>query len=146
MASSIKHFFTDTQQKQIVEAIRAAELNSSGEIRVHLEARTKLDPVTRAREVFSKLKMHKTKARNGVLFYLAIDDHKFAVIGDSGIDTVVHDGFWEKIKDTTIEKFKKGEFTEGLIQGILEIGNSLKEYFPYHRDDENEQEDEISFG
>jgi len=146
MPSTVKKFFAQVDKEKIVAAIAAAEMNTSGEIRVHLESKTNLDPVSRARKIFAKLKMHKTKAKNGVLFYLAVDDHKFAVIGDSGIDAVVRDGFWENIKDKVIENFKQGNFAEGLVQGILEVGISLKEYFPYQSNDTNEQKDEISFG
>lgn len=146
MTTSVKKFFSEEEQEAIVSAITRAEKNTSGEIRIHLEAKSNLDPVSRARQIFTKLKLHKTKARNGILFYLATDDHKFAVIGDSGIDAVVSQGFWENIKNKVLEKFKQGNFAEGLIQGIIEAGNSLQEYFPYKADDENEHKDEISFG
>ncbi len=145
MPKNIQKFFSKHDQDRIVEAIKAAELNSSGEIRVHLEAKTKLDPVLRAQTIFTKLKMHKTQSRNGILFYLAIEDRKFAIIGDSGIHSVVGDEFWRKIKDTVLAKFQESHFTEGLIEGIQAAGNSLKQYFPYQSGDTNEQKDEISF-
>lgn len=89
--------------------------------------------------------MHKTEVHNGILFYLAVADHKFAVVGDSGIHAVVGDEFWKNIKDTTIEHFKHGEFVQGLIEGISKAGDSLKQYFPYHHLDRNELKDNISF-
>lgn len=145
MSASTQDFFSKQDQIRIVEAIKAAELNTSGEIRVHLESKTKLDPITRAQAVFKKLKMHKTQSRNGILFYLAVEDHKFAIIGDSGIHAVVGDEFWERIKESVINKFKDSLFLEGLVEGIQVAGHSLKQYFPYQNDDKNEQKDEISF-
>ena len=140
-------FFTKTETEKILEAIKIAEKETSGEIRVHIESKhSDEDPVERARKIFVKLKMHLTKDRNGILFYLSINDRKFAVIGDHGIDQVVRADFWVEIKDTVLEKFKQGLFAEGLIQGINQAGISLKEYFPYHSADKNELDDAINFG
>lgn len=140
-------FFTKAETEKILEAIKAAERNSSGEIRVHIESKhSDEDPVERARKIFVKLKMHLTKDRNGILFYLSTVDRKFAVIGDRGIDAIVHDSFWVAIKDTVLEKFKQGLFAEGLIEGIIHCGASLKEYFPYLDADKNELDDAINFG
>jgi uncharacterized membrane protein len=96
--------------------------------------------------LFKTLKMHKTKARNGVLIYLSIDDRKFAIIGDSGINRVVPEGFWNDIKEEMIAHFAKGEHAIGLIKGIEATGQHLKKYFPWQADDVNELSDEISFG
>lgn len=139
-------FFSNPEIQSILGAIDAAELNSSGEIRVHLEAKCSLDPVLRAKEVFKKLKMHKTKLRNGILFYLATDDRKFAVVGDQGIHQVVGEEFWIAIKDSALSKFKEGFFVEGLIDGINQAGKSLKEFFPYQDGDQNELDNGISIG
>ncbi|MDX2195872.1 MAG: TPM domain-containing protein [Cytophagales bacterium] len=139
--------FTDIQQKTIISAIKKAELNTGGEVRVHIENHCKLPNVLdRASEVFAILKMHKTKLRNGVLFYLALKDHKFAILGDAGINKVVPPDFWDKIKDHCIAMFKEGKYTEGLSDGILMAGEQLKIHFPYMSDDVNELSDEISFG
>jgi uncharacterized membrane protein len=145
MPKNIQGFFSKQDQDRIIEAIKAAELNTSGEIRVHLEAKSKLDPIVRAQAIFTKLKMHKTQSRNGILFYLAVEDHKFAIIGDKGIHTVVGDEFWDRIKETVISNFKESRFTKGLVEGIQVAGHSLKQYFPYQSNDKNEHKDEISF-
>jgi uncharacterized membrane protein len=88
--------------------------------------------------------MHKTDLRNGVLFYVGVQDHSFVILGDQGIDKVVADDFWESTKDLVIASFSKGDFAEGLVSGIREAGIQLKNYFPYESDDENELSDEIS--
>ena len=111
---------------------------------MHFEKSLDLDPIKRAQELFYHLEMDKTQFKNGVLFYVAVDDHKFAIIGDEGIDKVVPDDFWESIKDEVINEFKKGNPTQGLVLGILHAGEKLKEYFPYGGKDENELSDEIS--
>ncbi|MCH8014885.1 MAG: TPM domain-containing protein [Candidatus Dadabacteria bacterium] len=139
-------FFTSDQKQQIIGAIKDAELNTSGEIRVHIENRCKKEVLDRAATVFATLKMHKTKLRNGVLFYLAIKDQKFAILGDGGINAVIPDDFWDKIKEMMQQKFKEGEFTVGLSSGIKMAGEQLKAHFPYQSDDINELDDDISFG
>jgi len=141
-----KEFFNEEDRKQIIDAIKEAELNTSGEIRVHLDKTCDEDVLDRAAYWFEKLQMHKTEQRNGVLFYLAYNDHKFAVLGDAGINQKVSDDFWDGIKERMIEAFKEGRFADGLSNGILESGEQLKAHFPYQSDDVNELSDDISFG
>jgi uncharacterized membrane protein len=138
--------FTKEQQNKIVEAIKQAEFNTSGEIRVHIEEKCKKDVLDRAADVFAMLKMHKTKLRNGVLFYLSVEDRKFAILGDAGINAKVPENFWESVKETVLEQFTSGNQTEGLVKGILMAGEKLKAHFPYQKDDVNELSDDISFG
>lgn len=138
--------FTKEQQKQIVDAIKLAEHNTSGEIRVRIEKSCKKDVLDRAADVFALLRMHKTKLRNGVLFYLSYEDHRFAILGDAGINAKVPDDFWESTRNMMLDYFKSGNLTEGLVKGILMAGEKLKEYFPYQKDDINEISDSISFG
>lgn len=139
-------YFTSDQKKYIENAIKEAELNSSGEIRVHVENKCKGDVLDRAADVFAMLKMHKTELRNGVLFYLALNDKKFAVLGDAGINAVVPDDFWEDVKGVMVEQFAKNNLAKGLAKGIELAGQKLKEHFPFQKDDVNELPDEISFG
>ncbi|GGZ19838.1 hypothetical protein GCM10007049_10490 [Echinicola pacifica] len=139
--------FTKAEKEQIVAAIKAAELQTSGEIQVHMESHCKGDVLDRAADVFAKLKMHKTQLRNGVLFYLAVEDKKFAVLGDAGINAAVPEDFWNSIKEEMLLHFKQGQFVAGLVTGIQKSGEALKSHFPYDSDtDENELSDEISFG
>jgi len=138
--------FTDQDRKSIIEAIETAEEQSSGEIQVHIENRCTEDVLDRAAEVFALLKMHKTELRNGVLFYLAVKDHKFAVLGDKGINAVVPDHFWDDVKELMQNHFRQGEFAKGLREGILLAGNQLKSHFPYKGDGKNELPNTISFG
>lgn len=140
-----KNKFTEEQKKKIQEAIAAAELNTSGEIRVHIDDRCKVDPMKNAIEVFERLGMHQTEQRNGVLFYVAMEDHKLAILGDKGINDVVPDHFWDVIRDLMVDQFKKGNFTEGLVHGILMAGEELKAAFPYNEADNNELSNDISF-
>lgn len=141
-----KQIFDVDQQKQIVDAIKQAEKDTSGEIRVHIENKCKEDVMDRASYIFEKLEMHKTDQRNGVLFYIAVKDQKFAILGDAGINAKVPADFWEEIKKNMLIHFKKGDFTIGLSQGILMSGVQLKSHFPYQSDDVNELSDDISFG
>ena len=139
-------FFTREQQEAIVRAIGEAEHATSGEIRVHLETSCKADVLDEAAWLFRKVGMHKTADRNGVLIYLALKERKFAIIGDTGINSVVPLGFWDNIRDHMKQRFTENLFTEGLTEGIIMAGMQLKEHFPRTRDDVNEITDTISFG
>jgi uncharacterized membrane protein len=141
-----KDFFTASQQEAIQASIATAELNTSGEIRLHVDDKCPGDPVAKAIQVFEKLKMHETELRNGVLIYLAVKDHKLAIIGDKGIDEAVPDDFWDVIKNDLVSRFKEGKYTEGLVEGIHASGEQLKAHFPYQSDDTNELSNDISFG
>ncbi|MBW2962376.1 TPM domain-containing protein [Mesonia aestuariivivens] len=141
-----KELISAEEEEQIVEAIRTAEKNTSGEIRVHLEKKCPIKILDRAKAVFHELKMDNTKLENGVLIYLALEDRQFYILGDKGIDKKVPDNFWESTKDIMLAHFKKDNFKQGLIDGILKAGEQLKQHFPYQQDDINELSDEISRG
>src|SRR5690606_22697677 len=125
-----------------------AENNTSGEVRVHIEDTCEGEVLERAAQVFAYLHMHQTKLRNGVLFYVALKSHKFAVLGDAGINAVVPKNFWQEINQSVIADFKEGRYADGLAKGIRMAGDQLKSYFPYAGDhkDINELSDDISFG
>ena len=145
MSQSAKDFFSGEQRDDIKQAIMNAELDTSGEIRVHIDSKCKGEVMDRAFQVFKKLKMHDTGLRNGVLFYLAVKNRKFAIIGDKGINEVVPEDFWEELKSDMLDAFREENFTDGLIDGITRTGTHLKQHFPYKTDDVNELSDEISF-
>jgi uncharacterized membrane protein len=144
--SKTEDFLTAEQESEIVEAIRLAEENTSGEIRVHIEEKSEKPPFERAKEVFNNLEMFKTEARNAVLFYVDVADKKLAIIGDEGIDKVVSADFWNSTKDIVIQHFKNKDYTTGFVEGITEAGNQLKKHFPYQSNDVNELTNEISKG
>ncbi|MFN4084178.1 MAG: TPM domain-containing protein [Bacteroidia bacterium] len=142
-----KHFFTPQQEEAILNAIKHAENQTNGEIRVHVEAYCHgNDAYKRAVEVFEKLGMTDTSQKNGILFYLAYKDHLFSIIGDTGIHSLVTDAFWMELKMRLEENFKKGQFTEGLVEAINLSGIKLKQYFPKTADNTNELPNDISFG
>ncbi len=144
----MKSPLTPAQDAALVAAIRQAEVTTSGEIRVHLEDTCPTpEPLDRAAQVFGELNMHKTAARNGVLFYLAWQSRQFAVVGDSAINAAVPDEFWETTKEAVLEHFRGEKYVVGLERGIRMVGEQLKRYFPYDAaTDENELDDAISFG
>ncbi len=138
---------TEAEKLQIESAIKAAEKATSGEVRVHIENKcSQANVLDRATEVFATLKMHKTALRNGVLFYVAVKDKKFAILGDIGINTKVEKGFWDDISTEMKAFFKDNKLAEGLSIGVEKAGNQLKKHFPYQSNDTNELSDEISFG
>ncbi len=142
--SKVEAFLSSKDEETIVSAIKEAENNTSGEIRVHIEAHTDDDHYEHALQIFGELKMHETELRNGVLFYVAVKDHKFVILGDEGINNKVADNFWDITKEMMQVHFRKGEFKEGLVNGILKAGNQLKNHFPYQDDDVDELSNEIS--
>ena len=142
---SARKFFTRQQLDDIKLSIESAELETSGEIRVHIEEVCKGNVLDRAAYLFQKLGMAKTQLRNGVMIYVAIKDRKFAIIGDAGINEKVPEGFWDKAKTIMLNDFKEGLFTEGLCKAVLLAGEQLKQHFPHQDDDKNELPDEVSF-
>lgn len=152
--SKVEEFLTSEDEAAIIEAIRIAEKNTSGEIRVHLETHSlsaeepnePIDAFDRAVEVFDMLDMDNTKERNGVLIYVAVQDRTLVIMGDKGINDIVGQDFWESTKDIIINHFKNGNMKQGLVEGILKAGEQLKKHFPYKKDDKNELPNDISVG
>lgn len=136
-------YFTEERLAAIGQAIKGAEKTTSGEIRLYIEDKCKEDVLDHAAFLFSELNMHKTELRNGVLFYLAMQDRKFAILGDGGINAKVESDFWNHIKEEMLRLFKNGEFAKGLEKGIAMAGKALSEHFPYQKDDVNELPDDI---
>jgi uncharacterized membrane protein len=140
----VERFLNPEDEAEIIQAIRKAEEDTSGEIRVHLEYGLGKDPMERAWELFRELKMDNTRQSNGVLLYIAVHDHKFTICGDRGISEVVPEGFWDSTRDIIQDHFRKGNFKEGIIAGVLSAGKELKVHFPWNPEDPNELSDEIS--
>ncbi len=142
-----KAFLSKAEEQEIVAAIVIAEKNTSGEIRVHIEENSTKPSIERAKEVFHILNMDATELKNGVLFYVCTATKSFAILGDKGINELVAHDFWNSTKDVVLDKFKAGQYKEGLIKGILEAGIQLKKHFPYNSEtDTNELSNEISRG
>ena len=144
--SQVEDFLTKEEEQEIVEAIRVAETNTSGEIRVHIEKTTSIAAFDRALEVFHMLKMDNTKLQNGVLIYVAVQDHSFVICGDKGINDAVPDDFWDCTRDVMQQHFKQDHFKQGLVDGIKSVGEKLQQYFPWETDDTDELSNEISRG
>ena len=144
--SKVENFLTQAEEQAVVEAIRVAEMATSGEIRVHIEKTTSIVAFDRALEVFHLLKMNETQLKNGVLIYVAVKDKAFVVCGDQGINELVPTDFWESTKNVMAAHFKNDDFKQGLIDGITIAGEQLKKYFPCQVDDKNELSNEISNG
>ena len=144
--SKVEEFLSQEDESAVVEAIRKAEKNTSGEIRVHIEKTTSKAPFDRALEVFHLLKMDETELKNGVLIYLAVADRKFVICGDKGINDLVPTDFWDTTKTAMANHFKSGNFKQGLVDGITKAGEQLQKYFPFEEGDINELSNEISKG
>lgn len=138
-------FFDTDEERQIIRAIRVAELATSGEIRVHVEVGAKQPALAVATRIFGELGMHETKDRNAVLILLAVDRREFAILGDEGINKVVPVDFWDTERDLLAQHFRQGQFATGIEKVIEQTGRKLKQYFPYQTDDINELPDEISY-
>ena len=137
--------FSPEQEKEIVRSIAEAEKMTSGEIRVHITEKKEKDSMESAVAVFKELKMYKTQARNGVLIHICFGSRTFAIYGDKGIHEKVGDTFWEETKEKMQRQFSKENWVEGIKEGVLSVGEKLKEFFPFNEDDINELSDEIIF-
>jgi len=144
MSNRPQRYFTQSEEKKIIEAIGQTELATSGEMKVHVEGSSEQVAFERGVALFSELEMENTAQRNGVLFYIAMETHQFAIIADEGINKVVPSGFWNEITDSMREEFKQGNIVEGIVKGVEQAGLALKEHFPYQSDDRNEISNEIS--
>jgi uncharacterized membrane protein len=144
--SRVEKLLSNDEEQEIVQAILEAEKNTSGEIRVHIESHTRLNHFERAKEVFHLLKMDNTKDENGVLIYVAVNDRKFVIYGDKGIDNAGPDNFWDTTRDAIEAHFKNQNFKKGIIAGVLSTGKQLESHFPWNHGDLNELSDEVSKG
>ena len=138
-------FLTSRQEQQVTEAIRHAENRTSGEIRVHIEDSVSGDPLERAAYIFHELGMDETKQKNGVLIYIASDDHRAAIYGGEGIHRETGESFWSDILNDIIAHFKKQQYGAGLEQAVRRVGEKLAGLFPPDPDDINELPDDISY-
>ncbi len=140
----VRRFLSEADLEAVARAVSEAEAATSGEIRVHLDARCPGDPMARAVQVFERLGMHRTAARNAVLVYVAIDDRKLAVIGDVGVHARVTDDYWERLKERLVTEFREGRPRAGLTAVVREVGDLLRQHFPRGPDDRNELSDQVS--
>lgn len=141
-------FFTESEKEKLLEAIRLAEMETSGEVRVYVESRCRfVDPLDRAAEVFWGLKMDHTEERNAVLVYVAMRDHQYAVFADEGIYRKAGEAFWKEKVERMKDRFSKNQVAEAMVEVIADIGKALHSHFPYNKEtDRNELPDEIVFG
>lgn len=144
MAKSSEKFFSQSEKEALVASIRAAELLTSGEIKLHLQSKCKAQPFEEAKKVFEKIGMTRTQEKNGILFFLSLEDKQFVILGDSGIHEKVHEEFWNEIRREVIDFFSQGKFAEGLSRGIKLCGEKLAFYFPRRADDQDELSNDIS--
>ena len=139
-----KDFLAQLDQLRIVEAIGAAEKQTSGEIRVHIQPKAAGDIRTVAERTFERLGMTKTALRNGVLLFIACEEQRFTILGDSGINDKVSAGFWDEIAAKLTIRFKTGEFTDGIVEAIHSAGDALRHDFPRAEGDVDELTNEIN--
>lgn len=136
---------TEEQEQQVITAIKKAELQTSGEIRVHIEQHCNKDPLERAARIFHELGMDQTDQQNGVLIYIAGEDHKAAVYAGKGIHEQVEDGFWSDVLNLLLNHFKKSAFVEGIEAAVQKVALKLEDLYPYRKSDANELSNEISY-
>ena len=146
--SKKKEFFTAEEKHVIVEAVKAAEHRTSGEIRVFVESRCRfVDAIDRAAEIFYGLQMQKTDNRNAVLIYVAMKDRQLAILGDEGIHQKLGQEYWNNEVRKMIGNFNKENYAEGIGQCVSTVGEALHYHFPYDSNtDKNELPDDIVFG
>jgi uncharacterized membrane protein len=141
-----KKFFSKAEEQQIIDAIKIAERSTSGEIRFYVESKCEGDAYERAVALFHHLQLHEKHHRNGVLIYLATKERKFAIVGDEGIHTKVTDTFWEDVRTNMIEIFKQGNLVKGICEGVKQVGEKLKDSFPFDPNNKQGYTDKINHG
>ena len=139
-----QEFIAALDQDRIIRAIATAEGMTSGEIRVHIQPKSHGEIRNVAERTFERLGMTKTDLRNGVLLFIASEEHRFVILGDRGIDEKVPAGFWDEIAARLTMRFKQGEFTDGIVDAIHSAGEELRQYFPRKHGDVNELTNDIN--
>lgn len=129
----------------VKDAIRDAERFTSAEIRVCVARRCSIDPFQAACRKFEKLKMYKTALRNSVLIYVAPDDNKVAIVGDSGITKITQPDFWSNSLSEMISFFKDKKICIGICLGVKKVGELMKELYPADSENPNELSDDVIF-
>ena len=142
-----REFLTKLEHDRIVQAIREAEMKTSGEIRAFIQrGKLKSDPLVAAQRKFHRLDMHKARERNAVLIFVAPRAHKFAVIGDKAIHEKCGDVFWQQVTENMRTHFQNEKFSHALVEAIKEIGKLLAAHFPRTRANANELPDDVVQG
>jgi uncharacterized membrane protein len=142
----VRNFASDRDLEDVAAAVAKAEQRTAAEIRVHLDHRCEGEPMARAVAVFERLAMHRTEHRAGVLVYVAVADHKLAVIGDAGIHERVGQSYWDALVARVLGHLREGRPRDGLVHAVEEVGGALATHFPRRRDDRNELSDRVSTG
>ena len=128
-------------------AIQEAERATTGEIRVSVSTFFWGGVRRAAERAFERMGMIRTSHRNGVLIFVVPSRRKFVVLGDSGIHEKVGQEFWEGVAAAMSERFRKGDFTGGLVHGVAEAGRQLALHFPAGaRANPDELPDDVDFG
>ncbi len=123
----------------------SSEQRTSGEIRIHIEQSSEQEPLEQAAFIFHELGMDQTQLQNGVLIYIAYEDHQAAIYAGKGIHHQVEDDYWSSILDQLIAHFKKQEFEQGIEETVRHVGQKLADLFPSDGRDPNELSNEISY-
>lgn len=139
-------FFTSEDRERISKAVQSAEATTSGEIRVFIDDRCGEDPLEKAAFIFQKLNMQETAQRNGVLIYVAMEDHRLAILGDTGIHEKLQAGYWQEVVHGMEDLFRDGRIVDGLVWAVSEVGRRLAVHFPTSGHNPNELSDDITFG
>ena len=137
---------TEQELEQVERTISDVEQRTSGEIRVHIDSFCKIDPYQRGVDIFHELRMYETQERNGVLIYIDFTHRKFAIVGDEGIHKKVGDEFWENAKAELLNEFKNSNFSIGVCNSVMVLGEKLAEYFPNSDSDLNELSNKVTTG
>jgi len=143
---SVSTFFSKEEQTAIIDTIKETEKKTSIEIRIHIESSCKENIFDHAAYVFKKLKMHKTKQRTGILLYLALQDKKYAILGDIGVNQYVNNTFWEILCNDLKKDFENENFSEGIIKSIIRCGKELELHLPVGKDDIDELPNTVNIG
>lgn len=138
-------FISVEGQRRIARAITEAERRTSGEICVHVTPHCLSEPIKQAEAVFNIKHLYRTQRRNAVLIYIAYSDRKMAILGDTGINRLVPDGFWNDALALLAQHFRRHCVVEGICAAVALIGEKLSEFFPADREDINELSNEVTY-
>lgn len=141
-------YFNKKDLARITQACTEAEKTTSGELRVSIlrkrdKKQTDLSVKDLALQEFYNLKMDETRDKTGILLFILLNERKFQILADEGINEKVSPDTWQAQAEVFTDFFKKKKYTDGVITVLQNMGKILTEYFPIKDDDTNELSDEV---
>jgi uncharacterized membrane protein len=127
----LKHFLNRLEHERVHRAVQSAEKDTSVRIVVYISHRRVTDPMKAGHQAFKKLKLETEQEKAGLLFFIAPQSRKFAVLGGTALHEKLGQAWWDRLVQVLSADFRREKFTDGLVSVLDEIAPALKLHFPF---------------